>query len=170
SDFTIRRQATSQATSSPPGTATYHQEKTPAAASAVTTTRPSRITERTLRRRRVARCAAARRAATVATTGAGPLVSMTGRDGARPGWTTSRASRDDVGSRRARTRIREENRSTERLRCVDSWCVSALGRSEERRVGKESKSRWSRNHQQDKKKINTMHNYSTTHVQDASTK
>ena len=126
SPLTISRHATSHATSSPAGIPTYAQWMRPNAATApvassATSSRPS-----IRRRRRAARLVASR------VIGSGSraevcLVVTIGDDGARPGLTTSRASRRLTGSRRARTRIVFENRSTDRLRTASSWCRSACG-------------------------------------------
>ncbi len=119
---TISRQATSQATSRPAGIATYGQASRPVAQAATIATSASSSTERTRRRRRVARLVASRRAAYCASGVGEPAVGLvvTTASSARPGATTRRAIRALTGSRRARTRMLWENRSTERPRTTSS--------------------------------------------------
>jgi len=69
SPLTMIRQATSQATSSAAGIATYHHETSPKPATPATATLATRISASTLRRRFVARRAAARRARSCAGVG-----------------------------------------------------------------------------------------------------
>ncbi len=103
--------------------ATYHQSMIANAATVTTAALASRISPSTRRRRRVARLAVSR----FTSTRTGPLVVTTGADFARAGATTRRASRRLTGSRRARTRMVWEKRSTERLRTTSSWCRNAFG-------------------------------------------
>ena len=55
------------------------------------------------------------------------FVVTTGAEGVRPGVTTRREEVRLTGSRRARTRIVWEKRSTDRLRTTSSWCLRACG-------------------------------------------